>query len=142
MHAPRATGATGPDLGSTSEYPGRTSARWLTLGVAGSLLAVYVLLALGRSSLALGASALCASMAIVWAVLFSEPLRAPGGEVPAGSNVGPSTGNLGQDGSGSYLDIHAVEVKAVYLLGDEVFTHLKGGVGSILGPSGLRLGRA
>jgi hypothetical protein len=123
-------------MGSTSEYPGRTSACWVTLGVAGSLVAVYVLLALGRTSLALGASALCASLAIVWAVLFWASLLAPGDDVPAGANnIGPPMASLGPDCSGRYLDIDAVEVEAVYVLGAEVFTQLTGGVGSILDPS-------
>jgi hypothetical protein len=134
MHDRRPTGASGPDLGSKSEYRGRASACWVTLGVAGSLVAVYLLLALGRNALALGASALCASLAVVWAVLFSEPHRAPGSELPARTNIGPPIANLSPDGSGRYLDIDAVEVEAVYVLGAEVFTHLTGGVGSILDP--------
>ena len=121
-------------MGSKAEYPGSTSAWWVTLGVAGSLVAVYVLLGLGRNSLALGASALCASMAIVWSMLFSLPVGAPGNELPAGTNTGQAMGNLGPDGSRRYLDIDAVEVEAVYVLGSEVFTQLTGGVGSILDP--------
>ena len=35
---------------------------------------------------------------------------------------------------GRYLDIDAVEVEAVYVLGAEVFTHLTGGVGRVLDP--------
>ena len=34
-----------------------------------------------------------------------------------------------------YLDLDAVEVHAVYLLGSEVFTHLKGGIGERRDPS-------
>jgi hypothetical protein len=134
MHCPRPTGATGPHLASTREHLARTAACWVTLGIAGSLAAVYVLLALGRSALALLASALCASMAMVWAVLFPEALRAPASQVPAMTDAGSPMGDLGADGSGRYLDIDAVEVEAVYLLDAEVFTHLTGGVGSILDP--------
>jgi hypothetical protein len=102
--------------------------------MASSLAAVYVLLALGRSALALLAGALCASMAMVWALLFPEALRAPAGQVPHMTNIGSPMGDLGADGSGRYLDIDAVEVEAVYVLDAEVFTHPTGGVGSILDP--------
>jgi len=144
MHAARPSGATTPGLEGRTDYAGQRSACWVTLGLAGSLVAVYVLLSLGRPSLALGAGALSASMAIAWAVLFSESLRAPRPAVPSGSNIGPTLparnnigmpgGNLGQGGSGRYLDIDAVAVEAVYVIGAEVFTHLTGGVGSILDP--------
>ena len=134
MHAPRPSRGTGPHLGSTSEQLARTAACWVTLGMASSLAAVYVLLALGRSALALVAGALCASMAMVWALLFPEALRAPAGQVPHMTNIGSPMGDLGADGSGRYLDIDAVEVEAVYVLDAEVFTHPTGGVGSILDP--------
>jgi hypothetical protein len=134
MHAPRLSRATGTHLGSTSEQLARTAACWVTLGMAGSLVAVYVLLALGRSALALLAGALCASMAMVWALLFPEALRASAGQVPHMTNIGSPMGDLSADGSGRYLDIDAVEVEAVYVLDAEVFTHLTGGVGSILDP--------
>jgi hypothetical protein len=114
---------------------------WATLGVASSLVSVYVLLALGRSSLALGAAALCAGMAIVWGVRCSKPFWGPGPTAtpastfgPGASGLAPPAGNFGQGDPGRYLDIDAVEVEAVYVLGDEVFTHLTGGVGSILDP--------
>jgi hypothetical protein len=73
-------------------------------------------------------------MAVVWAVLFSASLRAPGAELLDRAKVGPPMGKLGPAGSGRYLDIEAVEVEAVYLLGSEVFTQLTGGVGSIVDP--------
>jgi hypothetical protein len=134
MYPPRQSGATGPHLGSTSEHPAPTAACWVTLAIAGSLVAVYVLLALGRSALALLPSTLCGSMAIGWAVLFSKAPRAPASQVAAMTNIGSPMGALGPGGSGRYLDIDAVEVEAVYVLGAEVFTHLTGGVGSILDP--------
>ena len=40
----------------------------------------------------------------------------------------------GQGEPGPHLDIDAVEVEAGYVLGAEVFTHLTGGVGSVLDP--------
>jgi hypothetical protein len=73
-------------------------------------------------------------MAIVWSMLFWVRVRAQGNGLPAGTNTVRALGNLGPDGSGRYLDIDAVEVEAVYVLGSEVFTQLTGGVGSILDP--------
>ena len=134
MHAPGTGGATTAGSRGAAEYPSQRAARWLTLGVAGSLGALYVLLALGRSSMALGAGALCAALAISWGVLFSASLRAPSLPAPVGTKIRPAIGNFGQGGPGRYLDIDAVEVEAVYVLGDEVFTHLTGGVGSVFDP--------
>ena len=134
MKASWRTSQAGPDIRSATGYPGRTSACGVTLGVAGSLVAVYVLLALGRNSLALAASALCASMAVVWAMLFSAPVRVLATNYQPGPASAVPWGTSDRDGSGRYLDIDAVEVEAVYVLGSEVFTHLTGGVGSIVDP--------
>jgi hypothetical protein len=46
----------------------------------------------------------------------------------------PPDANIGNGEHGRYLDIDAVEVGAVYVLGAEVFTHLTGGVGRVLDP--------
>ncbi len=139
MSAPRPPWPVASHVGGTTEYPGRRSARRVTLVLAGSLVAVCVLLALGLSSLALGAGAACAAMAIVCGVLFSEPLRALGRAAMPVATFGPApggaaqpAGNFDQGDPGRYLDIDAVEVEAVYVLGDEVYTHLTGGVGSVL----------
>ncbi len=141
MHAHRPAAAPNSALGGATGYPGQRSACWVTLGVAASLVAVYVLVALGRTSLALGASALCATIAIAWGLPLSPSARAPGAAKPAGTNIGLSGGhvpppdaNIGHREPGRYLDIDAVEVEAVYVLGAEVFTHLRGGVGSVLDP--------
>jgi hypothetical protein len=56
-----------------------------------------------------------------------------GGGLPAEQARVPHRA-LGSADPGRYLDIDAVEVEAVYVLGSEVFTHLTGGVGSILDP--------
>jgi len=113
----------------------------VTLSVAASLVAVYVLVALGRTSLALGASAVCATIAIAWGLPLSASARAPGAAKPAGANIGlsgrhvpPPDANIGHGEPGRYLDIDDVEVEAVYVLGAEVFTHLTGGVGRVLDP--------
>ncbi len=141
MYPPSSTAAPTPALGATTSNPGQHSACWVAVGVAASLVAVYVLVALGRTSLALGASALCATIAIAWGLPLSASARAPGPAMPAGTNIGlprrhvrtPGT-NIGQGEPGRYLDIDAIEVEAVYVLGAEVFTHLTGGVGSVLDP--------
>ena len=141
MHAHKPAAAPTSVSAGTTAYPGERSACWVTLGVASSLVAVYVLVALGRTSLALGASALCATIAFAWGLPLSPSARAPGAAKPTGTNIGLSGGhvsppdaNVGHGEPGRYLDIDAVEVEAVYVLGAEVFTHLRGGVGSVLDP--------
>jgi hypothetical protein len=74
-------------------------------------------------------------MAIVWGVRCSKPFWGPGPTAtpastfgPGASGLAPPAGNFGQGDPGRYLDIDAVEVEAVYVLGDEVFTHLTGGL--------------
>jgi len=60
---------------------------------------------------------------------------APRGSIgQPGGNFGPAGRNTGPCDPAPYLDLDAVEVEAVYVLGAEVFTHLKGGVGSLLDP--------
>lgn len=145
MHAHKAAAVPTSAFGGATGYKGQRSACWVALGVAASLVAVYVLVALGRTSLALGASALCTTIALAWGLPPSPSARAPGVAKPApkpsGPNIGPSgphvpppDANIGHGEPGRYLDIDAVEVEAVYVLGAEVFTHLTGGVGRVLDP--------
>jgi hypothetical protein len=141
VHAHKPAAAPTPAVGGATGHPGQRSACWVALGVAASLVAVYVLVALGRTSLALGASALCATIALSWGLPLAPSARAPGAAKPAGTNIGhsgrhvaPPSANIGQGEPGRYLDIDAVEVEAVYVLGAEVFTHLTGGVGRVLDP--------
>jgi hypothetical protein len=53
-----------------------------------------------------------------------SPVRLAPGRVAPGVKARPRPGD-----SDLYLDLDAVEVEAVYILGSELFTHLKGGVG-------------
>jgi hypothetical protein len=140
VRAPKSTAAATSAWGAVTRHPGRRSARWVAPGVAASLVAVYVLLALGPTSLAIGASALCATIAVAWGLPHSASLLTSPRDVRAKIDAGlprerRSPGeNAAQSSPGRYLDIDAVEVEAVYVLGAEVFTHLTGGVGSILDP--------
>jgi hypothetical protein len=141
MQAPKSNASATSAVGGTTRYPGNGPACWVALGVAASLVAVYVLLALGRTSLALGASAICGTIAIAWGLPLSASARAASFAVPPsrsigqlGGNTGPPVGSTGPRDPAPYLDLDAVEVEAVYVLGAEVFTHLKGGVGSLLDP--------
>jgi len=88
---------------------------------------------------------MCATIALAWGLPLSPSARAPGAAKPAakpsgtkiglsGRHVPPPDANIGHGEPGRYLDIDAVEVEAVYVLGAEVFTHLTGGVGRVLDP--------
>jgi hypothetical protein len=137
VHAPESPAA----LGGPTKDEGQRAAFWVALAVTASLVAVYVLVALGRTPLALEASALCATIAISWGLPLSPSSRAPVAGKPHRTNIGlsgphvpPPDATIPPGEPGRYLDIDAVEVEAVYVLGAEVFTQLTGGVGRVLDP--------
>ncbi len=74
-----------------------------------------------------------------FAICLGPRARKPAAK-PSGTNSASPDGTshrqteIGPGEPGRYLDIDAVEVEAVYVLGAEVFTHLTGGVGRVLDP--------
>jgi hypothetical protein len=78
VHPQRPTAVPSSAIRGATRYPGQRSACWVALGVVASLVAAYVLVAFGRTSVALGASALCATIAIAWGLPPSPSARGPG----------------------------------------------------------------
>lgn len=97
---------------------------WVAVALAlGCLAAGCVLLSLGHPVAAAGTIAAGTAISVAWA--WPVPKRAkPLAAVPQLTKRRPQPGD-----ADLYLDLDAVEVEAVYVLGSELFTHLKGGVG-------------
>lgn len=97
---------------------------WVAAALAvGCVVAGGVLLSFGYPVAAAGTIAAGTAISVAWA--WPAPRRArPVAAMPQSSKRRPLPGD-----ADLYLDLDAVEVEAVYVLGNELFTHLKGGVG-------------
>jgi hypothetical protein len=126
--------ATSSTLDARPKHLDSRSGWWVALGVAVSLVAAYVLIGLGDNSLALGAGAICATIALAWGVPFSAAARAASRPTDRPGRESPAAGLANDRDPALYLDLEAVEVAAVYVLGAEVFTQLKGGNGNLVDP--------
>src|ERR1700677_564771 len=127
MQAPRPTAARPFAPGALAGRPHPGAAPWVAFGVVASLVAAYILLALEHTSLALAASALCAAIAIAWGLRRSSHVGLEGTATAAAGPMVPT-------GPGLYLTLDDVEVDAVYVLGSELYAHLRGGVGRLSDP--------
>lgn len=121
------TTTTAPRSGTLSRRSGKAPALWVALGVVACLVAAYALVALGHVYLALRVSAIGAAIAIAWGLPFSLHLSVPGVAPKLVVHIGPGDPDL-------YLDLDAIQVEAVYVLGAEVFARLRGGMGRRLDP--------
>jgi hypothetical protein len=127
MHAPRPAAARSMAPGALVGRADTGAAPWVAFGVVASLVAAYILLALEHTSLALAASALCAAIAITWGLRRSSHVDVEGATTAADGQMSPGSAGL-------YLTLDDVEVAAVYVLGTELYTHLRGGVGRLSDP--------
>jgi hypothetical protein len=109
-------------------HPERANANtrsWLAFGAAACCVLVgSLLIATGAWLPAAGAIGAGTALAVGWAWPIPAIPKLSRSAIPAQTKHRPRPGD-----ADLYLDLDAVEVEAVYVLGTELFTHLRGGVG-------------
>jgi hypothetical protein len=118
----------GPVWNEPSSHRRGTRATFAAVAMAGACAsATFAFLAQGELLTGSAFAAAAAALLVVWGPSLKRPPPLP--------RLATQLVARAQKGDPDiYLDLDAVEVEAVYLLGSELFAHLKGGVGQRVDP--------